>query len=208
MRARLTAALSLTGVLAAGSAAALVNTKVLTSQAGRAQEPVTPAVAPADTATPSTSAPLEPARTQAAYQIGDAGVVVLDTAGGALALVSADPSDGWLVVASEQEDATHLEVVFQSNLNLVTFRANLLFGVVSTSVESSTVGADDEGDSDDDTTSVPGGEGGEGDDGAPAVSSSPPVAGTTPQTAAPRTTVDDHDDDHDDDDHDDDHDDD
>lgn len=196
MRARLTAALSLTGVLAAGSAAALVNTKVLTSQAERAEGPVTPAVAPADTALLSPSAPVVPAQTQAAYQIGDAGVVVLDTAGGVLALVSADPSDGWLVVAAEQEDATHLEVVFQSNVTLVTFRANLLFGVVSTSVESSSVS--DDGHDTDDTTSVPG-----SDDDAPQVASSPPVVSATSPTAAPRTTVDDHDDDHSDD-HDDD----
>jgi len=208
MRTKVTAALSLAGVLVAGSAAALVNTQLLQSSADAGG--TLPAVSvPADTGVTSTSAPVlvdasvvQPdVSTQAAYQIGAAGTVVLDTAGDVLTMVSAAPSAGWLVVAAEQPDATQVVVRLQSNTTVVTFRASLLFGVVSTSVETSSAVA-----------------------GAPAGSAAPGTAATHPPlAAAPGVTVPggtsgsggsggsggtvttiDHDDDHDDDDDDDD----
>ncbi len=208
MRTKVTAALSLAGVLVAGSAAALVNTQLLQSSADAGG--TLPAVSvPADTGVTSTSAPVlvdasvvQPdVSTQAAYQIGAAGTVVLDTAGDVLTMVSAAPSAGWLVVAAEQPDATQVVVRLQSNTTVVTFRASLLFGVVSTSVETSSAVA-----------------------GAPAGSAAPGTAATNPPlAAAPGVTVPggtsgsggsggsggtvttiDHDDDHDDDDDDDD----
>lgn len=143
MKARLTAVLSLTGVLAAGTAAALVNTQVLQS-AGSSDDNVlvtTGSTVPDTTATSPDPTVLTvdttvPAATQAAYQIGDAGVVVLDTAGDVLTVVSATPSAGWLVAEIEHKDPLNVEVKFQAGTITVEFSANLLFGVVSTSVES------------------------------------------------------------------------
>ena len=177
MKARLTAVLSLTGVLVAGTAAAVVNTQVLQSSGSSdgdmlvVEAPtesisadtnavVSPTVPTADTATPSP--------TQAAYQIGTAGVVVLDTAGDTLTIVSATPTTGWLLIEAEQNDPLNVEVKFQSGSITVEFKANLLFGVVSTSVESedsnaptssegSATSIDD--DDDDDDNSGPGGGG-------------------------------------------------
>lgn len=150
MKTRLTAALSLTGVLVAGSAAAMVNTQVLkgSSPASTGPRLVTPqavTTVAGSTTTPTlpavTSTPGAPVGTQAAYQIGDAGVVVIDTAGNVLTLVSATPNPGWTVVSSEQEDAFHVEVKLRAGSTLVEFHANYLFGVVGTSVESKDLSA-------------------------------------------------------------------
>ena len=175
MKARLTAVLSLTGVLVAGTAAAVVNTQVLQSSGSSADDAsfgedptesttadtttvVTPTVLSADTTAPSP--------TQAAYQIGAAGVVVLDTAGDTLTIVSATPAPGWLLAEAEQKDPLNIEVKFQSGSITVELKANLLFGVVSTSVESddSNAPASSEGsatsiDDDDGDNSGPGGGG-------------------------------------------------
>lgn len=152
MKARLTSVVSLTGVLVAGSAAALVNTQVLQSSSPSRSNQV------ADLSTTSTVAggpvvgtevtdstlvitgdPAEGA-TQADYRIGDAGVVTLDTAGEVLSIVAVTPSSGWVVVDAEQEDRFHVEVGFRSGDLLVEFHASYLFGVVVTSVETEVVG--------------------------------------------------------------------
>lgn len=77
----------------------------------------------------------QPAPVRSAYQIGDAVLVTLDTSGGVLTVESAVPGVGWAVVVSWSVDATNIEVQLQSESSLVAFRANLLLGVVSTSVE-------------------------------------------------------------------------
>ncbi len=142
MKARIATLLSLTGVLVAGSAAALVNGQVLrASDNVWASDPLITLVVEAPNA-PTTSAPpvispavAEPAPVRSAYQIGDAALVTLDTSGGVLTVESAVPGAGWAVVASRSVDATNIEVQLQSESSLVAFRANLLLGVVSTSVE-------------------------------------------------------------------------
>jgi hypothetical protein len=161
MRARITTVLSLTGVLVAGSAAALVNTQVLHkagSSDSASAEVVAPGTgAPVDTnAAPSTSAApapviapttttkaptpaAAPANTQATYQIGDAGTVALDTAGNVLTVVNATPNTGWTVISAQNDDPLNVEAVFQSATTRVEFHAALLFGVVTTSVESTSL---------------------------------------------------------------------
>jgi hypothetical protein len=156
MKARLTTVLSLGGVLFAGSAAALVNTEVLRSSgsSGGFGSEISVAVstpskidgavattvaATGDVSTTQVAGSVAPAASQAVYQIGEAGLVTLDTAGDVLTVVSAVPSPGWAVVAVENDDASNIEVTLQSGTALVEFRANLLFGVVGTSVESSTL---------------------------------------------------------------------
>ena len=74
--------------------------------------------------------------TQASYAIGDSGTVTLDTVGDVLTIVGVTPANGWAVTESEAHDATNVEVKFQSGTIEVEFHANLLFGVVTTSVES------------------------------------------------------------------------
>ena len=53
-----------------------------------------------------------------------------------LTIVGVTPAEGWTVTKSEAQDATNVEVKFQSGTVEVEFHANLLFGVVTTSVES------------------------------------------------------------------------
>ena len=156
MKTRMAMAISIAGVLVAGSAAALVNTQVLSGSAdaspfdakANTTEPSTSVVisAPADTSAVTTVAPAAaPAAvdttvqaapsTQASYAIGDS-TVVLDTAGDTLTIVSLTPTAGWTVTKAENQDATNVEIKLQSGTNELEFHANLLFGVVRTSVES------------------------------------------------------------------------
>jgi len=159
MKVRLAAVMSLSGVLVAGSAAALVNTQILNHSANFGAADIvqladatppgftsTVATLPTET-TLSGSSPLPrdttiapgtfpPASTQAVYQVGDAGMVTLDTAGDALAIVVVVPNSNWIIEEARSEDPTNIEVKFQSTTTLVEFHATLLFGVVGTSIES------------------------------------------------------------------------
>ncbi len=220
MKNRIAAALSLTGVLVAGSAAALVNTQVLrsnstsggtalaiadpttltslastpaagsivavdfagqpvataapTETAPQSPVPTTPTSVAAATAlaaagsafTPSAAAAGQPsAATQATYRLGDAGSVTLDTAGEVLTVVATSPSAGWTVAKIEQEEVHAVNIRFRSATTELTFRAHLLYGVVSTSVETRTISAPPAGTVPGVTTpSVPGDPSGEMDD--------------------------------------------
>ena len=156
MKGRITTVLSLAGVLAAGSAAAMVNTQVLqnteSSSSGQVatgssdnSDPTTPVtVATGDTVTENsvTGSAVTKIKssvvsaTQAMYQVGDAGLVTLDTAGDVLTVVSVTPNAGWTVVKAESYSANDIEVKLQSGNTLVEFKANLQLGVITTSVES------------------------------------------------------------------------
>ena len=180
MKTKIAAALSLAGVLVAGSAAALVNTQVLQNNTDDAT--TVPALAdPAgllvttttvagvetslpvdatsttvlggapstsvDSTVPVSSLPVGTTPTagatptQAVYRIGDAGTVTLDTAGDRLTVVATAPGAGWQVGKVEQRSPLDIEIHFRSATVELEFKANLLFGVVSTSVESRTIGA-------------------------------------------------------------------
>jgi len=134
VKARITTVLSLSGILVAGSAAAMVNSQVLRDdapvQAGAA-EIISRSSAPAVTVP---SASMLPA-TQAAYEVGEPGSITLDTEGDVLSLVAPTPAPGWTVVKVEQADPRSLTVVFQSAGQLATFTAGLVQGVVSTDVK-------------------------------------------------------------------------
>ncbi|MDP9463549.1 MAG: hypothetical protein M3P52_02900 [Actinomycetota bacterium] len=177
MKTKIATLISIAGVLVAGSAAALVNTHVLGGSVAPSALGVEAAprqTTPATTAAPVVSTPVvadppavettlpapAPVATQAVYAIGDSGTVTLDTAGDVLTIVNVTSADGWIVTKSETEDATNVEVKFQAGSIEVEFHANLLFGVVTTSVESkdrstpdssvggSGRGSDDDGDDD------------------------------------------------------------
>jgi hypothetical protein len=180
MKTKITAALSLAGVLVAGSAAALVNTQVLqsnndeamtvpalaapagllvtttttagvetslpidatsTTVVGGAPSTSVDSTGPVSTAPASTAPTAGATPTQAVYRIGDAGTVTLDTAGDRLTVVAATPGAGWQVGKVEQYSPLDIEIYFRSATVELEFKANLLFGVVSTSVESRNIGA-------------------------------------------------------------------
>lgn len=158
MKARITTVLSLTGVLVAGSAAALVNTQVLQSSTTRStasaevsieNEPESQSTV---STTPSVSVSLPnklesiagvavtlastPVSTQQQYAVGESGTVVLDTANGVLTIVGIYPNAGWGVLEHENSDALSIEIKFQSATTLVEFKANVLMGVVAFDTES------------------------------------------------------------------------
>lgn len=177
--------ISIAGVLVAGSAAALVNTSVLDNSAspspleanGAQTQLTTPpvtvtmvSVAPAVTApsaapsvtTPTvvdTVAPVVAPALQAAYAIGEAGTVTLDTVGNVLTIVEVTPAEGWLVTKAETEDASNVEIKLQRGGVEVEFHANLQLGVVTPFVESKNDSTPDNSVEDDH-----GGRGGGGDD--------------------------------------------
>ena len=149
---RVTTLLSLSGILIAGSAAALVNSQVLQNSApsrpGAADilatlppsttVPVVDQEAPTESVPPVSVEPTTvppPSPSQATYQVGMSGSVTVDTGGDVLRLVAPTPAPGWAVVKVDQGDPLNVAVVFQSASQLVTFRAALLFGVVSTSTQ-------------------------------------------------------------------------
>jgi hypothetical protein len=155
VKARVTTVLSLSGILVAGSAAALVNSQVLQhsapSRPGAADILVTlppstalvsgDAASPSDVVPSASLVPVEPTSvpgpspSQAEYQVGMSGSVIVDTGGDILRLVAPTPAPGWAVVKLDQNDPLNVSVVFQSAGQLVTFRAAMLFGVVSTSTQ-------------------------------------------------------------------------
>jgi hypothetical protein len=155
VKARVTTVLSLSGILVAGSAAALVNSQVLQhsapSRPGAADILVTlppstalvsgDAASPSDVVPSASLVPVEPTTvpgpspSQAEYQVGMSGSVIVDTGGDILRLVAPTPAPGWAVVKLDQNDPLNVSVVFQSAGQLVTFRAAMLFGVVSTSTQ-------------------------------------------------------------------------
>jgi hypothetical protein len=156
-KARITTMLSLTGVLVAGSAAALVNTQVLGNPTPRteiASEITAVLTLPVDSATtvettvatPPETEPTESTEetvktvpgttaTTTDFEVDGAGVVTLDTAGDVLRIVGAKPAAGFTVTETRQLDPLHVKVTLQSLRTKVEFTANLLFGKISTAVE-------------------------------------------------------------------------
>lgn len=167
MKTKVAAVLSIAGVLVAGSAAAMVNTQVLHGSAGAQSLPATESttaqtvattVAPASTvAAPSSTAvsstvvsTTTTSSTQAIYKVGDSGTVTLDTVGDVLTIVSIEPGPGWRIDEAEVENSLEVEITFESDTLEVKFRAALLFGVVTTSVETEAHDDYDDDDHDDD----------------------------------------------------------
>jgi len=150
---RVTTLLSLTGVLVAGSAAALVNTQVLGNPTPRPETmseitavltlpPTTIATSVSDTTLPS---PVPPTSETIAsvpsgpsvFDVEGVGTVTLDSSGDVLRIVSADTSPGWTVTATNQVDPSQVKVTLQSLDRTIEFSANLAGGEVATSVEQS-----------------------------------------------------------------------
>ena len=141
---RLTTTITISVVLVAGSAAALVNSQVLTRSADGdnsavplsiVEEPTTTAVAETvPTTIPVTESTLSP--TQSAYQADAAGQVIVDTDGGALSIVSVEPNAGYMVESMSQGlDPNNVSVFFRApDGSLYEFHAGLMAGTVGASI--------------------------------------------------------------------------
>lgn len=177
---RITSMLSLVGVLSAGGAGAVVNNQVLTNtdHAG-ANAAVTVGATVNASATQVYSSVLT--ATQVMFQIGDAGLVTLDTAGNVLTVVSASTNPGWVIIDSTidgqingstdgtgngaADGSADVAVTFQSADDVLGFTADLLAnGQVATNVAPNPSGVDDaNGTADDEGSGT--GVGGNGTDG-------------------------------------------
>lgn len=157
MKTRITSIVSLGAILLVGSAAAIVNARVLTNNSAPrptvvpvatssiASPATTTSVAafastepslPASTVETETTLPAAPAPgTQTTYSIGEAATLIVDTAGGTLVIVAIAPHPGWSLVSAESDGPIKIEIQLASVSTFVEFRANLLFGVVGTSFE-------------------------------------------------------------------------
>ncbi len=154
MKARITTVLSITGVMVAGSAAALVNSQVLRNSNTTANyevssnsvqasiisaspdDPQAVSVGKFDTAVAvAVTTVAVPGSTQSNYFVGTAGYVTLDTKDDVLAMPLAVPTDGWTVLWAGSNDAYSADAVFESVTTRLTFKATMIFGVVNYSVE-------------------------------------------------------------------------
>lgn len=141
---RLTTIITISVVLVAGSAAALVNAQVLSrSAADDTSVALSLVEAPASTETtavtvpttvPVTESTLSP--TQSVYQADAAGQVVIDTDGDVLSIVSVEPGEGYQVESMSQGlDPNNVSVFFRGpDGALYEFHAGLLGGIVGASI--------------------------------------------------------------------------
>ena len=170
MKTTIATALSVIGVLGAGSAAALVNTQIL--DGGPTESTASAAVLPpastvdvsipemldarvtelqvdttVDTTTPTTQpeapAPAAPAPSGylTSFNVGEAGVVTVDVVDGQLLLVDTEAKSGWQVSKAEQhDDDNEVEVYFSSSTVRVEFEATLIDGRIVPKVSSKSLG--------------------------------------------------------------------
>ena len=206
MKTKIATALSLVGVLGAGSAAAMVNTQILDGGSGSADASgvltetgtdtstddsstddsstddgstttdASTTTEPGSTVVITTPATTQPSGMLTTFNVGSSGTVTVDVQGGELVLVDAVPAAGWEVREAETDD-DEVEVKFVDATMIVEFKVRLRDGELVPTVESKLRNAGGGGET---TTTTPGG-------------------GVT------STTVDDDDDDHEDHDGDDDH---
>jgi hypothetical protein len=166
MKTQVATVLALVGVLGAGSAAALVNTSILDSptESGASAAVLPPAssvdvpVPPPTVAAPTTSTPKPapststssttsttttvpaPPSSLTAFNVGDAGVVTVDIVDGRLILLAAEPTPGWAVTDTEQDD-DGIEVDFESGTVRVRFEASIEDDRIVPHVESEAIGS-------------------------------------------------------------------
>lgn len=133
MNPRLTTILTLSGVLVAGTAAAAVNSSILSSRSPLSQQ--SPA---AGTVTTVPSTVDDSTGEAVIYQIGDAGEVTVMTDSSSLEIESVTPAAGWTVTSTDESNG-RIQVRLASPVMVVTFTASIVRGVVVTSVESAAV---------------------------------------------------------------------
>jgi hypothetical protein len=169
MKTKIATALSLVGVLGAGSAAALVNTQILDSGPAGADTsailtPSTPlqsSTTAASTSSTSTTAAtsttvattiapvvITPAPAPAvspfltSYDLGAPGLVTVDVVAGATTVVAATPNPGWTLAATETDPSQNeVEVTFTDGTTLVELEVRFDGVSLLPEVSSSLVGA-------------------------------------------------------------------
>ena len=150
MKVGIATTLSIAGVLAAGAAAFVVNTSVLSST----NAPVTTSVASAPnsvpTATPTPGSVLalntaiveqNPSSTTSTYAVGNSGTVVIDTSTGRVVVTSVAPAAGWTSEYAQTNSDGAVKVRFAQASSRIEFTAQMVNGVVQTSVTNETVPA-------------------------------------------------------------------
>ncbi len=209
MKTTIATALSVVGVLGAGSAAALVNTQILDGSPGESTasaavlppastvdvsipeivldslEPVSTLATTEDDdeSVPTTTEPAAPAPTGylTAFNVGDAGIVTVDVVDGQILLVSAEPKPGWDTTKAEgSDDDNEVQVEFTSATVLVEFEAAFVDGQIVPKVTSKSIGV----------TAAPAG--------ASAATPPPPAPASAPTVTSSHHDDDEYESDHDD----------
>ena len=150
MKVGIATTLSIAGVLAAGAAAFVVNTSVLSST----NAPVTTSVASAPnsvpTATPTPGSVLalntevveqNPSNTTSTYAVGSSGTVVIDTSTGRVVVTSVAPAAGWTSEYAQTNADGAVKVRFAQASSRIEFTAQMVNGIVQTSVTNETAPA-------------------------------------------------------------------
>ena len=146
MKVGIATTLSIAGVLAAGAAAFVVNTSVLSST----NAPVTTSVASAPSATPTPGSVLalntaiveqNPSSTTSTYAVGSSGTVVIDTSTGRVVVTSVAPAAGWTSEYAQTNSDGAVKVRFAQASSRIEFTAQMVNGVVQTSVTNETAPA-------------------------------------------------------------------
>ena len=146
MKVGIATTLSIAGVLAAGAAAFVVNTSVLSST----NAPVTTSVASVPTATPTPGSVLalntevveqNPSNTTSTYAVGSSGTVVIDTSTGRVVVTSVAPAAGWTSEYAQTNSDGAVKVRFAQASSRIEFTAQMVNGVVQTSVTNETAPA-------------------------------------------------------------------
>ena len=150
MKVGIATTLSIAGVLAAGAAAFVVNTSVLSST----NAPVTTSVASAPnsvpTATPTPGSVLalntaiveqNPSSTTSTYAVGSSGTVVIDTSTGRVVVTSVAPAAGWTSEYAQTNADGAVKVRFAQASSRIEFTAQMVNGIVQTSVTNETAPA-------------------------------------------------------------------
>jgi len=159
MKTKLAIALSVAGVLGAGSVAALVNTQLLSASPDTDTALAAPSVSTPATAASSTLADGTTTTSTLAtgllttFQVGEAGAVTVDLVDGRLVVPKAEPATGWALAAiDDASDDGEIDVSFASESTVVDFAVALVgdelvprvssSAVTSTSASSTTVAPD------------------------------------------------------------------
>ena len=146
MKVGITTAISVAGVLVAGTAAYAVNSNVLTTSSSIASSVTVPLVTPIIVA--ATTASGKVARqsikvglsvlndTTTTYKVGTSGSVVLDMRSGAIAVSNVLPAAGWSSEPAQVQPNGDVKVPFISTSTRIEFLARLVDGKVTVNVTS------------------------------------------------------------------------
>jgi hypothetical protein len=147
MKVGIATTLSIAGVLAAGVAAFVVNTSVLSSTNAPATTSVASAPNSVPTATPTPGSVValntavveqNPSITTSTFAVGDSGTVVIETSTGRVVVTSVAPAAGWTSEYAQADTNGAVKVRFAQASSRIEFTAQMVNGLVQTSVTNQT----------------------------------------------------------------------